>query len=66
MTERDVRWGLARRFEFMEWRAYWTGRVNRRDLEGQFGISTPQASADFREYMEAAPGNIEYDATEKA
>jgi predicted DNA-binding transcriptional regulator YafY len=67
MTEdSDVRWGLAQRFEFMEWRVYWAGRVNRKDLEDEFHISTPQASIDFRRYLEAAPGNIEYNATEKS
>lgn len=62
----DIRWGLAQRFEFIEWRAYWEGRVNRRDLEEQFHISTPQASVDLRNYQESARGNIEYDATEKS
>ncbi len=61
----DVRWGVAQRFEFIEWRAYWVGRVNRKDLEDQFHISTPQASMDFKRYQEAAPRNIEYDPTEK-
>jgi hypothetical protein len=61
----NIRWGLAQRFEFLEWRAYWVGRVNRKDLEDEFQISTPQASVDLRNYQEAAPGNIEYDATEK-
>jgi len=61
----DIRWGLAQRFEFIEWRAYWVGRINRKDLEDQFHISTPQASLDFKRYLEAAPGNIEYDGTEK-
>lgn len=64
-ADSDLRWGLAQRFEFIEWRAYWRGRVNRKDLEDEFNISTPQASLDFRRYQEAAPGNIEYDATEK-
>ncbi len=64
--QEDIRWGLARRFEFIEWRAYWVGRINRRDLEERFGVSTPQASVDLRSYQEAAPGNIEYNATEKA
>jgi predicted DNA-binding transcriptional regulator YafY len=62
----DLRWGLAQRFEFIEWRVYWNGRVNRKDLEDEFQISTPQASIDFRGYQEAAPGNIEYSATEKS
>lgn len=66
MTETDVRWTLAQRYEFIEWRAYWTGRINRKDLEAQFQISTPQASVDLRDYQQAAPGNIEYDPSAKA
>jgi len=61
----EIRRGLARRLEFIEWRVYWAGRVNRRDLEEKFQISTPQASLDFREYQQLAPGNIIYNATEK-
>src|SRR5688572_28545179 len=61
----SVRWGVAQRFEFIEWRAYWDGRLNRGDLEREFEISTPQASVDLRNYQEAAPGNIEYDSSEK-
>ena len=63
--EKDPRWGVAKRFEFIEWRAYWMGRVNRKDLEDQFQISTPQASLDFKGYLDAAPGNIKYDPTDK-
>ncbi len=61
-----IRWGVAQRFEFIEWRAYWDGRLNRGDLEQEFDISTPQASVDLRNYQDTAPGNIEYNATEKA
>jgi predicted DNA-binding transcriptional regulator YafY len=67
MAEKDdVRWGMAQRFELIEWRAFWLGRVNRSDLEERFGVSTPQASVDLRSYQEAVPNNIEYDATAKA
>lgn len=66
MSDTDVRWTVAQRYEFIEWRVYWTGRVNRKDLETRFQISTPQASIDLREYQEAAQGNIEYNGSEKA
>jgi len=65
-SRQDIRWGVARRFEFLEWRAFWLGRVNRGDLEEHFGISKPQASTDLGLYQEVAPGNIEYDSSEKA
>lgn len=61
-----VRWELARRFELIEWRIYWQGRINRYDLEERFEISAAQASSDLRAYEAAAPGNIKYDATERA
>jgi len=67
MADRDdVRWGIKRRFELIEWRLNWLGRINRGDLEESFGVSTPQASNDLRAYDEAAPQNMVYDAAEKA
>ena len=62
----DVRWGTAQRYEFIEWRIYWVGRVNRSDIEERFGISTPQASIVLSDYQAAAADNIRYDTTEKA
>jgi len=56
---------LAPRFEFIEWRLFWEGHLNRSDLEKRFGISTPQASVDLKNYRDAAGENIEYNATEK-
>jgi hypothetical protein len=66
MDRTDVRWELARRFELIEWRVFWQGRINRYDLEERFEISAAQASSDLRAYETAAPGNIKYDATERA
>jgi predicted DNA-binding transcriptional regulator YafY len=63
---RHVRWELARRFELIEWRVFWQGRINRYDLEERFEISAAQASADLHAYQAAASGNIEYDPTERA
>jgi hypothetical protein len=63
-TERRS-WPQIRRFEFMEWKLFWEGRLNRRDLETTFDISTPQASVDLRNYRDIAGDNIVYDSTEK-
>lgn len=60
-----MRWGVERRLEFIEFRVFWEGGVNRTDLKDQFGISAPQASADLSAYQDLAPGNIEYDSSEK-
>lgn len=56
-----MRWGVEKRFEFMEFRLYWEGRLNRKDLIDQFGISVTQSSLDLNRYLELAPGNMSYD-----
>ncbi len=61
----ELSWGVARRFAFLEFRLFWGGRFNRRDLIEHFRISVPQASIDLTRYQELAPGNIEYDKYEK-
>ncbi len=60
------RWSTERRLEFIEFRLFWEGRINRSDLVDFFGISVPQASADLTNYQEAAEGNLVYDKTAKA
>lgn len=37
------------------------GHFNRSSLMDYFGISTPQAAIDIRDYKTLAPGNLEYD-----
>lgn len=68
MTDDEDRrsWTITRRFEFIEWKLFWEGLLNRSDLEERFNISTPQASVDLRNYRERASENIVYDATIKA
>lgn len=60
------RWGQERRFEFIEFRLLWDGRLNRSDLTSYFGISVPQASIDLAAYQQLAPGNLYYDKQQKA
>ncbi len=59
------RWGIERRLEFIEFRLFWEGRVNRSDITTHFGVSVPQASKDLTQYKELADENIQYDASEK-
>lgn len=61
----SVRWGVERRLEFIEFRLYWEGGINRRELTSFFGVSVPQASKDLSQYQEIAPGNMEYDKSKK-
>ena len=60
---RELRWGVERKLEFIEFRLYWEGQVNRADLTGQFGVSVNQASNDLRRYLKLAPGNMVYDTS---
>lgn len=60
-----LKWGVGRRLEFIEFRLFWEGSINRSDLVETFGVSVPQASKDLTLYQERAPGNIEYDTRAK-
>lgn len=62
----DLRWGVRRRLEFIDFRLFWEGRFNRKALVDGFGISSQQASADIAQYEDLAPGNLAYDAGLKA
>jgi predicted DNA-binding transcriptional regulator YafY len=59
------RWSVERRLEFIDFRLYWDGHVNRGDLVAHFGVSVPQASGDLSRYQEAAPQNVVYDKSAK-
>jgi hypothetical protein len=59
------RWGAEQRLEFIEFRAFWEGGVNRSDLTERFGVSVPQASNDLTQYRELAPSNLLYDSSAK-
>ena len=60
-TTRNLVWSALQRLQFIEFRLLWEGHVNRSDLIEAFGISVPQSTLDFREYLERAPGNMDYD-----
>ena len=47
----ELRWGVAQRLEFIEFRLSWEGHVNRSDLMEQFGLSVNQAFADLNRYI---------------
>lgn len=64
-SEVKRRWGTEQRLEFIEFRLFWEGGVNRSDITSHFGVSVPQASNDLSQYKELAGENIHYDASEK-
>jgi hypothetical protein len=60
-----LRWGIEQRLEFIEFRLFWEGGVNRADIIDRFKVSVPQASKDLTHYQEIAPGNMCYDKSLK-
>jgi hypothetical protein len=64
-TRDKIRWGTERRLEFIEFRVYWEGGVNRGEIVEKFGVSVPQASADLTLYQSLAPVNLVYDSSQK-
>ncbi len=60
-----LRWGVEQRLEFIEFRLFWEGGVNRSDIIDTFGVSVPQASKDLTLYQERASGNVIYNKSAK-
>lgn len=60
-----LKWGVERRLEFIEFRLFWEGGVNRSDIIAMFDVSVPQASKDLTLYQERAPQNAIYDKSAK-
>jgi hypothetical protein len=60
-----LKWGVERRLEFIEFRLFWEGGVNRSDIIDMFDVSVPQASKDLTLYQERAPHNAFYDKSAK-
>lgn len=65
LKETNVRRGVKERLEFIDFRLFWEGRINRSDIMDRFDISTPQASKDLSLYESMAPGNLSYDVSAK-
>jgi predicted DNA-binding transcriptional regulator YafY len=64
-SDRQLRRGPEQRLEFIEYRLFWEGAVNRSDLMERFGVSVPQASNDLTMYRQRAPENVTYDLSGK-
>lgn len=63
--KKGMNWGVERRYEFIEFRLYWQGRINRSDLMEVFGISVQQASKDLSNYIEGRKSNVSYDKRQR-
>lgn len=62
----NLRWGVRRRLEFIDFRLMWDARLNRSDLCEHFRISPQQASLDLAAYERLAPANMVYDRAQRA
>lgn len=56
-----LRRGIETRLEFIEFRLFWEGHVNRSDIVETFGVSINQASSDLNRYLGLAETNMVYD-----
>jgi len=57
----SLRWSVEQKLQFIEFRLFWEGHVNRADLMDTFGVSLNQASGDLNRYIALAPDNMVYD-----
>lgn len=58
--DQALRWNVAQRLEFIEFRLVWEGRINRADIAERFNLTVQQASADLGLYDVVAPRNMTY------
>lgn len=60
--QRDIQ---RERLFYVDYLAYFTGQVTRKDLVARFGISEPAATKDLSLYAELAPDMLEYDVRQR-
>ena len=60
-----ISWCKEQRLKFITEMLYVYGFINREHLEKMFRISTPQASADLKEYRRLYPEAITYNKSAK-
>lgn len=61
IKEADLSQTQRERLAFLELRAFFTGELQRGDIESRFGIKPAAASRDLSIYRELAPKNLDYD-----
>jgi hypothetical protein len=66
MNDPALKPAMLARLVYLDQCLTWRGQVNRKDLIERFGISSPQAAIDFREYLDrVADPKPRYDAIRK-
>jgi hypothetical protein len=64
-ARRKANWTVEQRYQFIEFRLFWSGHINRSDLMAVFGISKQQASNDLASYIEGRKSNLTYDKSRR-
>lgn len=62
----EYRWFVRKRQEWISEMLRVYGFIQRGHLERMFGISTPQASNDLKQFMQDNPRAMTYDGSRKA
>lgn len=65
MKQENIKPGLRRRYEFIEFQLMWEGAVGRKLLQQKFEISPQQATLDLTAYLDMAPQNMTYDTRQR-
>ena len=60
-SKRSLRWGVEQRLQFIEFRLFWEGYVNRSNLIDKFGAPPNQVSGDLNRCIALVPDNMVYD-----
>jgi hypothetical protein len=60
-----MNYAIEQRMRFIDFLLAHYGTINRSALTDFFGISVPQASKDFKDYLTIAPDNMRYSTSKK-
>ncbi len=60
-----MRYAIEQRLRLIDFLLHQYGKVNRSALTDYFGISIPQATKDFKDYIKLAPDNMRYSVNDK-
>jgi len=60
-----INYAVAQRLRLIEFLLKNYGTVGRIEIADYFGVSLPQATRDFKQYSQLAPGNALYNKTSK-
>lgn len=60
-----MKYAVEQRLRLIDFLLRQYGSINRSAIMDYYGVSMPQASRDFKDYMGLAPANMEYSKADK-